>query len=61
MVMSYDVMTFAHDSYYESWVSRTRLIERVIGFMRLDRWKRMCAVDSYESADGFRTMTHYES
>jgi len=35
--------------------------ERMIGFMGLDRLKRMCAVDPYESADGFRTMTHYES
>ena len=35
--------------------------ERVIGFMGLDRWKWMRAVDSYESAEGFRIMTHYES
>jgi len=26
MVTSYDVMTFAHDSYYESWVSRVWLV-----------------------------------
>jgi len=24
--MSYNVMTFAHDSYYESWVSRIGLV-----------------------------------
>ena len=35
--------------------------ERMIEIMGLDRWKGICAVDSYESADGFRTMTHYES
>ena len=35
--------------------------EYMIGFMGLDQWKVMCTVDSYESADGFRTMTHYES
>ena len=37
--------------------------ESMIRFMGLDRWKGMCAVqlDSYESADGFHTMTHYES
>jgi len=35
--------------------------EPMIGFMGLDGWKGMGAVDSYESADGFRTMAHYES
>ena len=35
--------------------------EGMIGFIGFDRWKGMCAVDSYELADGFRTMTHYES
>jgi len=35
--------------------------ERIIGFIGLDRQKEICAVDTYESADGFRTMTHYES
>ena len=35
--------------------------EHMIGFMGLAGWKGMCAVDSYESADGFRTMPHYES
>ena len=35
--------------------------EGMIGFMGWDRWTGMCAVDSYESPDGFRTMTHYES
>jgi len=33
----------------------------MIAFMGLDRLKRRCAVGAYESADGFRTMTHYES
>jgi len=40
MVMSYDVMTFAHDSYYESWVSRMWLIwahDRVYGFGWMER------------------------
>jgi len=35
--------------------------ERMIGFIAWDQRKEVCAVDSYESADGFRTMTHYES
>jgi len=35
--------------------------ERMIGFMGLDRLKRRGAVDSYESANGFCTMTHDES
>ena len=54
-------MTFAHDSYYESWVSCTRLI-----------WVRdlVCWLwsDFWDKADwlvwviwGFHTMTHYES
>jgi len=40
MVMSYDGMTFAHDSYYESWVSRMRLIlarDQVYGFGSMER------------------------
>ena len=40
IVTSYDVMTFAHDSYYKSWVSRMRLIwahYRVYGFGSMER------------------------
>ena len=35
--------------------------ELMIWFIGLDREKRTCVVDLQESADGFRTMTNYES
>ena len=60
IVTSYDVMTFAHDSYYESWVSRMWLVwahDLVYEFWLV---KRMLCDDSWV-INGFRAMTHYES
>ena len=59
--MSYDVM-ISHMTHITSHGFHTcGPFERMIGFMGLDRGKGMWAVDSYESTEGFRTMTHYES
>jgi len=60
---SYDVMTFAHDSHYESWVSRMWLIrahDLVYEFWLVNG---MLRDDSYESSMGFAlwlTMSHRE-
>jgi len=37
------------------------LFEPMSAWLDLDELIGMCAVDWYKSADGFRTMTHYES
>ena len=53
IVTSYHVMTFAHDSYYESWVSRMWLVrahDLVYGFWLVNR---MLCDDSYESLMDF--------
>jgi len=62
IVMSYDVMTFAHDSHYKLWVSHMWLIQAhdLIYEFWLDS-NGMLRSDSWESADGFHAMTHYES
>ena len=61
IVTSYDVMTFAHDSDCESWVSRMRLIwAHDLGY---GLWlvNSMLRSDPYKSSEGFNTMTRYES
>ena len=61
IVMSYDVMTFTHDSHYESWVSPMWLIwaqDLVYGLWLVNG---LLYCDSYELWDGFDAMTHYES
>ena len=53
IVTSYDVMILAHDSYYESWVSRRWLVwahELVYGFWLVNG---MLSDDSYESSMDF--------
>ena len=53
IVTSYDVMTFAHDSYYESWVSRVWLVwAHDLGY---EFWlvNGMLGNDSYESLMDF--------
>ena len=61
IVTSYDVMTFAHDSYYESWVSRVWLVwahNLVYEFWLVNG---MLGDDSYESLMDFAlwlTMSH---
>ena len=61
IVTSYDVMTFAHDSYCELWVLGMWLI----GVYNLiyEFWlvKGIVGSDPGESGDGFHPMSHYES
>jgi len=61
IVKSYDVMTFAHDSYYESWVSRMWLIRAHDLVYELWLVNGMLRDDSCESSMGFAlwlTMSH---
>ena len=48
IVISYDVMTFAHDSYYESWVSRMWLVRAHDLFYGFWLVNGMWCDDSYE-------------
>ena len=57
---SYDVMTFAHDSYHKLWVSCMWLIWAYDLIYRLWLITGMLISDSYESSGGFYAMTHYE-
>jgi len=59
--MSYDVMISHMIRITSHGFHACDSFERMIEFMGFDRRKDMGAVDSYESADGFRTMTNHES